>query len=1078
MDYNPHAPKIAGVEWVPIREETLEFNPHINSFERGYGFMLGTTRRVDSVRAYVQEYPDYYLRNRIFQANIYEQGKEDQSGPIQSVIIPCDNGGITGSGISLGGSATVAGALQNASSVTYIQIQVGGPNGYNRLSVHFNVNDYANVLIGKRILGVNLLLGVDVGLFANSSQAALTMWVASDAAIINGPNAESSGNAVNYGQPIDPDTPITDLRLDRVPIGGVNRFPSNSYSYSNHFDLVPWTFGELSRFEASTAAPARLCMLLTSNAVGSSFDDVTTALITYAAMEVFYCEEARTAYGYRIYMADDTGIAESQPINIGALPIYLKTAITHTSQPALIPGNYTVTLSEENLGFERETLATGTVLVPFNELRQIAPIPSLPATQINIPYPLEDSVGQLLTSETVQVIPQLTLHTSGGTMYECHPYGVQSIAQVYGSVEPNQEIYVPETADWAWARFYARRHGDTSVPLKLTESSTGQFEIITPEDFDALDEIVDGFREVNMEFDPPLSLIIGSIPSFTWSATGEQIGSRWEVLGAGALAITGMPGNRMSPVAAPNTLGTATYFPPAFGSIVNLAWLPQNGPYVSAVTDDASSDAVLILGQDMQPITGFSVAVTSQAVSGIGQNCGIDPCGIPTHILYNELTWPLPVNTSYAADSFDRTVVNGLGTATTGETYTLLEANTQYQVADGKATITPTVLNSFIGALLSNQGSNFDITITIENNGTVASGTIAGGLFGRYTDSSNYYYATVSVQSTGATIIGILKSVAGVVSIVGELRTFSTGIYLTPGIGSAVRFRFAGNGTYLKAKAWKVDKPEPTQWLVEAEDISLTTGTMAGFFAQATTATAGKVISFRDFVITPPSYWFGFYELQRSDEVETDWHTIMQATGPETTSFNDFEARTGVESYYRIRPVDISYFPGTWSETVTSTIPTPGVSGDCLDDGSHVLIFTTNEHQDGSSNLAYSSVWMDSQITENFSFPEASFVQLQAMYDRDYFIAFHPSERGGDQFSRAVLVQAAAIAPETLADFSGLRNMAWTSVPYVCVRDEEGNRWFASISVPTGTVVNRRKIYVAQVNIAEVTTTPSPVDPS
>ena len=1073
-DYNPHAPKIAGEEWVPIRNETLEFNPHVNSFERGYGFTLGTTRRLDSVRAYVQEYPDFYVRNRVFQANIYQQGREDQSGPIRSVIIPCDNGGITGTGIQLFDATNVAQAVQNASSISCISIKVGGPDGYNRASLHYNVDAYANLLTGKRILGVNLLLGVDIGLFANSEQAALTMWVASDAAIINGPNAATSGNAVNYGQPVDEDTPISDLRLDRIPIGGICRFPRTSYSYSGYFDVNPWTYGELSRFEASTAAPARLCMLLTSNAVGSSTDDMTQALITYTAMEVFYCEEARSAHGYRVYMADDSALLDTNPINIGALPIYLRTPITHTIQPALGAGNYTVTMSEENMGYERETLATGNVLVPFNELRQLAEIPSIPAVQVNIPYPLETSLEETFTSETVQVIPQLTMHTSGGTMYECHPYGIQAISQVYGSYVPRQEIYIPETAQWSWARFYARRFSDTSVPLRLVESSTGRAELITPEDFDALDEVLDGFKQVDLEFDPPLSLTGGTVTTFSWTATGEQAGNRWEVLGANALAITGVPGDRMLPIASPYTLGIATYGMPVSGSSINLAWLPQNGPYVSSITDDSASDAVLILGQDANPITGFAVELLSQSVTGIGQNCGIDPCGIPTAILYNQITWPLPYNTTVVRDTFNRTVApGGWGSPDIGPAYTIVDGTaTDFSVTPNRGIIDVSIINDHNVAALNLGVTDFDITVSIgmENELAALSGFLVG-ILPRYTDFNNKYTIGFSVTPT-TTNLFFLRHVGGVPVEIGGPVLFNS---LLAGQGGSFKVRLSAYGSQMKVKAWNAADPEPSDWAISVVDATFSTTTL-GFLNVSSNLT--DAVFFADLDLGPPRYWFGYYELQRSDTVETDWQTIMQATDPGTTSFNDYEARTGIETSYRIRSVDAMGFPSSWSETITSTIPTPGVSGSCLDDGSHVLIFTTNEHQDGRSNLAYSSVWMDGAVREDFSFPEASFVQLQAMYDRDYFIAFHPSERGGDQFSRSVLVQAAAIAPETLPDFTGLRNMAWTSVSYVCVRDEEGNRWLASVTVPNGTAMNRRKLYVAQVNIAEVTTTPSPVDPS
>jgi hypothetical protein len=127
--------------------------------------------------------------------------------------------------------------------------------------------------------------------------------------------------------------------------------------------------------------------------------------------------------------------------------------------------------------------------------------------------------------------------------------------------------------------------------------------------------------------------------------------------------------------------------------------------------------------------------------------------------------------------------------------------------------------------------------------------------------------------------------------------------------------------------------------------------------------------------------------------------------------------------------------------------------------------------------LAYSNAW-EGSVNEEFTFPEATFVQLQAMYNKDFFTAFRPLERGGERFSRTVLVQAAAIAPPTLADFTSLRDMAWDSVNYICVRDQEGNRWFATILVPSGKVQHFRRIYMAEVEVIEVTDTPTPVDPS
>jgi hypothetical protein len=222
---------------------------------------------------------------------------------------------------------------------------------------------------------------------------------------------------------------------------------------------------------------------------------------------------------------------------------------------------------------------------------------------------------------------------------------------------------------------------------------------------------------------------------------------------------------------------------------------------------------------------------------------------------------------------------------------------------------------------------------------------------------------------------------------------------------------------------------------------------------------------------------FGYYELQRMDTV-TDWATIMQNSSPTGTSFKDYESRVGIATSYRIRAVDVYGFANDWSSTVSITMSAPGVTGgDCLSQG-HLLIFTSNERQDGSINLAYATAWEGAQVTEDFSFPESGFTVLQPMYNKDFFTAFRPTERGGSRFSRTILVQAAAISPETLPDFTSLRDMAWDTVSYICVRDEDGNRWFANVLVPSGRVLLNRSIYLAPVDITEVTDTPSPVDPS
>lgn len=222
-----------------------------------------------------------------------------------------------------------------------------------------------------------------------------------------------------------------------------------------------------------------------------------------------------------------------------------------------------------------------------------------------------------------------------------------------------------------------------------------------------------------------------------------------------------------------------------------------------------------------------------------------------------------------------------------------------------------------------------------------------------------------------------------------------------------------------------------------------------------------------------PATGFGYYELQRNDNHDNTWQTLLLASSPLVTGFSDFEARVGIQSNYRIRFLHRLLFASPWSPLVSATIASPGISGVGNSDGNGVLIFTSNERQTGSASLAHMMVSTGS-VSENVEFLEASEVTYQKMYNRDYQVAFHPLERGGEKFTRTLLVQAAAVADGLMQyGFTSLRDLAWEDLSYVCVRDELGDRWLSSVVVPTGTVQRNRQLYLAQVAITEVTATSS-----
>ena len=1051
-NYNPHLPRVLGEEWVPIRDEGLTFSPAVNTVELGHEFTLATTRQVRDGRFYLDQFPEGEVLGQFWEMSIYPAGTEELSGPIRSVVIPVLIGSVTGA------------TLSNASSVQEAMIdpsdmkKIGFSSINDRASFFFDASTFP-ILNGKRILGVNLLYGGSVEL-----QCGLQATIETDA----------GSGFVLYDYLLVEDT------IERMRFGELNHFWSTTLSPGSTADRMPWRYTDLLRFRNTSANRLRVMVRLTGT-IGAS--------LNYAALEVVYCDERRVVYGACGFGPDPTGAAV-----VASLKYYTKNMniialrdTSHNADPILPAGSYSVVLSSPDVGALNYFVSEGSFIIPpgsarmlpptLNGLRELYAIPPHNAIHVDLPFPPEDRIEETFERVETRILPQLSLHASGGTLTEPHVYGRQAAAQVWGSVTAVQEILdggVGGAAAWPLVRYYARRYGDTTVPLRLSSPTiTGsQFVVdLTPGEWDELPEILDRWKEVTLEFPTAPSMGTGANPQWRWSATGELVSNRWEVLGATAPALSGIPGNPFNAVPSPNQLSGATYGAPSAGSTINLTWMPQYAPTVTASSDDATTDAVLLFGQGGPTVTGFEGMTLTQELVGIGQDCGLDPCCVPTGLLYNQLTWSPPVLAGIGSDTFSATTVASWGNDDEGNPYTLTGTAADFSKNGEVGLITFSATSSTRLATLA-IGPNADITVEMAVTELPTTGTLWLGTVLRMTNSANYLRARIVVATTGDITTFIIEAVvAGVATTLISIDPIQVA-----GAGGVNLMRFMVSGSFVKAKLWRKGDVEPAGWMLETSDTTVPAGPTAsgvGVIGRDEDVT-GKSVFFDNLVITPPGFWFGNYELQRMDSL-TDWQTIMLSTNPGTVSFNDYEARVGLESTYRIRINDVYDFPGSWSSEVAITMASPGASGGCIEDG-HVLLFTSNELQDGSVNLAYASVW-EGRVEEDFTFTEASFVKLQAMYDRDFFVAFRPTERGGETFSRTLLVQAAAIAPETLADFQSLRDMAWANVSYICVRDEDGNRWFATVLVPTGRVLRDRRLYMAPVTVIEVTDTPSEVDP-
>lgn len=996
MDYNPHAPRTLGQEWVPIKQ--ANFVPDTVT-ERGYTFNIAhaVTPVSGSYNIAVQGNMRHLLA-------LYPAGQEDLTGPIEEVVIPVSGAVVTGSGSSVVGAATATLALTSPFDSTYVDFSSALTAD---IGVSFDMAPYAAQLNGKRILDVELVYQIA------STPTNL-------ASVVFNLRRAAPSTSVAFFPPISGGLTLNSSQVAEFSIGDLNFFwDSTSLNPISTIETYPWRSQELALF-ATTAGAFRLIGDFQIT-VG---DQTRSVQFGYVALKITYCEETRVRYG-----------ARSQFTGPGSQLVRMRdTAFT---QPSLAAGAYTLTSVARLPAFPTTDHA----------IRHLYELPTFSGVTVNESL----TVGDTFTKTRSDIIPQLALHTASGVVTGSHVYGNQIGAPVYGAAIANQDIHEDDlvpAAPFPQVRFYARRFGDTTVPLTLTAVDQGGMTVsITVADFDALPEIVDGWKEVTLRFaSPPVFPGVSVNPNYQWSAVGETAGNQWQILGA----------DGPSP-AAPQSYAAATYQAPA-GATDLLQWM---SPLITGVAADPLADAVIILAVDPPTVTGFTLTPSIQAVSGIGLKCGTPPRCIPTGISYVQVGW----NMGVVCYAFGTDVVNGWGNADTGQVPVQQGGvAADFDVTGGTGTIAVTATGSDIGMMYSVGSPDQDVTVLLKANAIPVGGTVQQGVLARDTNGSNYYLGAALVSTSGVISAQISRRVAGVGAVLATIPTTYTN-----GADAWLRFRVVGSGIQLKI--WPADQPEPGLWNAAVTDASLTTGNLAGPFARRDGGNVSPtVFAFDGFQAVPGGLVDSSYELQRFDSLDNEWQTIMNTENLCTIRFNDYEARVGVLSSYRIRVCDALDFCGPWT-TGSATVPAPGITPGA---GAGVLIFTSNANQSGAYNLAYCMQW-EGTAREEFAFPEASTVVFQDMYGKDFPTAFKQLERGGEQFSRTLLVQAAAIAPERLADFRSLRDMAWADLPYIAVRDELGDRWYATVMVPGGNVRRNRTLYFAQVDVVETTDTAYPV---
>src|SRR4029079_14072652 len=359
------------------------------------------------------------------------------------------------------------------------------------------------------------------------------------------------------------------------------------------------------------------------------------------------------------------------------------------------------------------------------------------------------------------------------------------------------------------------------------------------------------------------------------------------------------------------------------GATVSEGGITQYATPVSATVDDQTSDAVLMFSQDPPAVSGFAVDVTSQPVSGIGLDCGLNPCGIPTALSYNRLTWT-PDTSQVAFDNFNRTSASGWGTMSSGQTWS----------NQGGLAAEHIVSNGFGQHVIPSTGSprrdvvgsftDTEVKVTSSIPVLATGAAIQTGILLRNQDSANHYEADLIWNTNNTVAVRLVSRIAGTATTLAET---TIGWYVA-GDSFTIKARIDGSNLYVKA--WKYDGEEPTFWQANAVSTTITAAGGVGLRSEApagNTNTLPFTASSEECSNVPVTSFV--YEIQRADTVDTGWETIMLGN-PTVSGVSDFEARVGVLSSYRIREVNAYGFYGAWSSTVTATLTDPGLVAGCV----------------------------------------------------------------------------------------------------------------------------------------------------
>lgn len=223
---------------------------------------------------------------------------------------------------------------------------------------------------------------------------------------------------------------------------------------------------------------------------------------------------------------------------------------------------------------------------------------------------------------------------------------------------------------------------------------------------------------------------------------------------------------------------------------------------------------------------------------------------------------------------------------------------------------------------------------------------------------------------------------------------------------------------------------------------------------------------------------FGYYEVQRFEQafMEDAWATVAvisptgipvtgaPASGTVPNCWDDYSLPYDSQVCYRVRQQRKDGTLSDFAEEKCITLGSPPGAD---------LIITAPD--DPSINVAFPEAYSNQlPITKEWTNLDADSHVIQAVYGKDKHISFRPLELLGFRFQRRLLVSGLCkVAPPCLDVIEGIHMVCHAHVSYLVVRDSCGNRWYATVSMPTFTQLHDPTlgdVWLVDIQVTELAT--------